>query len=128
MPKLPPKHIAAYGTLREGNYNYDRYKRIADASNNTFNKVGEAIIEGYELWDLGPYPYSIKTGNPEDKMTVDIIECDDYTIRSITRMEEGAGYTTEEITINGIECLIYTYPEIISNTKQIKNGDYNNKN
>jgi len=128
MPKLPPNHIAAYGTLREGHYNYDRYKDKADQlPNRTFQKVNEGIVEGYQLWDLGPYPYIVKTGDRDDKIIVDVIETDLNTLQSISMMEIGAGYNVEEVNVNGTDCLIYVYPRTVTNSKQIESGDYNNK-
>ena len=111
--------IAAYGTLREGFYNHDRF--------NDVKKVDQKTLMGFQLWDFGPYPYAIKTNNPEDQMVVDILEVSSDAERSITRMEEGAGYSTEVINVDDSPCIIYLYPGIVNNTRQIKSGDYTQK-
>lgn len=108
--------IAAYGTLRQGHYNFSRFH---------LNHLSTQEIEGFELWDFGPYPYVIE--KPGSKITIDILECDENTKRMIDRMETGAGYKTKEIEVDGQVMTIYVMSKIYPGTEQIPSGDYNKK-
>lgn len=108
------KYIAAYGTLRKDHYNFRRFD---------LKVIAEGIrINGYELYDLGPYPYIVKSD--DSSIVVDVLECNESTFKSIRSMEIGAGYEYETIQINGLECEIYFFNKVINNTKKIPNGDY----
>lgn len=108
--------IAAYGTLRKGFYNFNRFD---------LNYIKTTTLTGYELYDLGPYPMAIKTDNSEDTIVVDILECDDNTKRIIDMMEIGAGYKKENVVVDEEDCTIYLFNKIVGN--KIKSGDYANK-
>lgn len=108
-------HIAAYGTLRVGNYNFNRFNLIPIKEN--------VLLEGYELYDLGPYPCIIKKEG--STIVIDILECSETTLDSIRRMEIGAGYKCETIVVNDLECEIYYFTNKPTNAKVIKHGDYN---
>jgi len=108
--------IAAYGTLRKGNYNFKRF--------NGLKYLKTVKIKGYELWDFGPYPYVVKKEDSE--ITVDILEAEGGTKRLIDSMELGAGYKMENITIEKKECTIYYMEKIYNNTTKIESGDYGN--
>jgi len=103
--------IAAYGTLRKGMYNFDRFDLIY---------IETKELKGFRLYDLGPYPYVVYTGNDKDVIVVDILQCDDYTKLMIDSMEKGAGYRI--MTIDDFD--IYVFPNVLKNTKLVKNGDY----
>lgn len=112
------KHlIAAYGTLRKGNYNHDRFPGVQYSETKR--------IKGFDLFDLGPYPCVIK--NPEGEITVDILEVTPETKRKIDFMEIGAGYDINIIEIDEKKCTIYTYENKPRYATKINSGDYNQK-
>lgn len=107
--------IAAYGTLRPGLYNFNRFD---------LKPVKTVRIKGFKLFDLGPYPYVIESEDPDASIVVDILETDEYEYEKITRMEIYAGYEAKQIDIEGIECTIYTFPKQVINTTEVTDGDY----
>lgn len=118
------KHIiAAYGTLRKGFYNHDRFDGV--------KYLGTTRIKGFDLYNLGPYPCVVK--NPEGELTIDLLEVTPITKTNIDRMEIGAGYGIEEINIeldgnNYHDVTIYTYnTKQLGNAKLIASGDYTSK-
>lgn len=117
------KHVAAYGTLRKGFYNHDRFDGV--------KYLGTTQIKGFDLYDLGPYPCVVR--NPEGKLTIDLLEVTDTTKNLTDRMEIGAGYGIEEINIeldgnNYHDVTIYTYnTKQLGNAKLIASGDYTSK-
>ncbi|TXI87793.1 MAG: hypothetical protein E6Q36_06845 [Chryseobacterium sp.] len=110
--------IAAYGTLRVGWYNNQRFD---------LKYVSTERIKGYKLYDLGPYPAVIK--EEDSFIEVDILETDDETKNRIDRMEAGAAYQKEDIDIDGMQCTIYYFTEetleYYKAAKEIPSGNYN---
>lgn len=111
--------VAAYGTLRNNHYNFKRFAPQGLEYNSTHR------VKGFELWDLGPYPYVIEKEDSE--ITIDILQMDDITKRRIDNMELGADYKMKQITIDGKDCTIYFMDRIYKNTTLIPSGDYNDK-
>jgi gamma-glutamylcyclotransferase (GGCT)/AIG2-like uncharacterized protein YtfP len=111
MPKL-----AVYGTLRKGQYNFNRFDL-------TYLKT--ETIQGWDLYDLGPYPCAVPG---EGILTVEIMECDEYNYQIIKGMELGAGYKEAEVQIDKDLCFLYYYPTIPTRGTLISSGDYLNKN
>lgn len=113
-----------YGSLREGAYNYDAFKRYYPEG---YNKIGQTVIDGYDLHSLGSYPFIVEG---EGKLIVDIMECSPDCFRAINGMELGAGYQAELINVelNGeiIEGTIYTFSKKDINYSQehVKSGDW----
>lgn len=110
-------YIAAYGTLKKGFYNNSRFKN---------NYIETAKIDGYQLYDLGPYPAVIRDENAKD-LVVDVLEVDDNEKQAIDRMEQGAGYHLETVNINGRNCTIYTFTKkmlIYHGGKKVETNEY----
>jgi len=114
------KHVAVFGSLREGEYNFERY--------GVTNVLARTVISGYKMYDLGPFPAIVESEIPEDKITVELHEVSEENYDSITWMEVGAGYTPKTITINNIEATIYTMKRC--HGPQVVSGDWvtHNKN
>ncbi len=117
------KQIVAYGTLRVGEYNYERFSA-------GITKIVETdkTIKGFIMYDFGSYPVvrrSFSTGNP-GFITVDILEVTDETFEDINAMETGAGYVLD--VYKG--CYIWIYPSSVTGLPFIPSGDwkaYNNQ-
>ncbi len=89
--------FAAYGTLRKGSYNYERIKRIFG---DDFNHVETLETKGIRMvCNNRAYPHGFEA--PESDVIVDILECTPECFRQIELMEQGAGYQTKELNING---------------------------
>lgn len=99
-------YILAYGSLRPGNYNHDRFGHGVLKVKKT-----NVTIKGYKMYDLGSYPCITNTENEEDSIICDILSTNDKNIVfAIDAMEIGAGYTSEPVLINDINCKLYTMP------------------
>jgi gamma-glutamylcyclotransferase (GGCT)/AIG2-like uncharacterized protein YtfP len=116
------KRIAVYGTLREGHYNFEKFKRMFPELK--VIKKNEKL-KGYDLYSLGGYP-GIKRGNGE--VEVDILECSTKCFGAINYMELNAGYSVVEIFINNEPTYIYEYLGNVNPSKKIDSGNWNYKN
>lgn len=97
--------IATYGSLREGEYNFERFKEVFGDG---IVRTNTTEIEGYELYSLGGYPAAVKS---EGKLTVDTLEVSEAVHERIKAMELGAGYVEETIEINNEPHLIYLFEQ-----------------
>jgi gamma-glutamylcyclotransferase (GGCT)/AIG2-like uncharacterized protein YtfP len=96
-------NVAFYGSLRKGCYNYNWFKE-------GLTLIGQSEIPGYKLFSLGSFPCIIPSDNPEDKVVVDLFKADESTFHRIHRMEIGAGYRAQAVTINEEDYIVYEYP------------------
>ena len=87
--------IATYGSLRKGQYNYDRFKNHFGSE---FNYLKTSTISGYKLYDLGSYPGLKVSDNEEDVVVIDVLEVSQECFDYIEVMEHGAGYITVKVT------------------------------
>lgn len=99
-------YIAVYGSLREGQYNYERFKNHFEEG---LEYIETTTILGFDLFDLGSYPGIRYSDNPNQELTVDILCCNSECATLINRMELGANYYEEKIKVDVIECSIYIY-------------------
>jgi gamma-glutamylcyclotransferase (GGCT)/AIG2-like uncharacterized protein YtfP len=86
------KLIAVYGTLRVGDYNFAAY------SDGLTVVAKDVTLPGFKLYDFGGYPGVNKDPSREHFIKVDILLANEQTYKSITNMEEGAGYKTIEVS------------------------------
>lgn len=87
------KYLFAYGTLRNGEHNYEKFKH-------GIKYVQSHILDKFKLYDLGAYPAAVFTGNSSDTITTDILAITEEVYNEIKNMELGAGY--EEIILNNL--------------------------
>jgi len=88
-------YFAFYGTLRKGDYNYDRF-----GGDETMRVTGQAMVPGYKMLDLGPYPAIIR--DPGSEIKVDLVEVRYPEVAEALRgMELGAGYSAEFVEHGG---------------------------
>jgi gamma-glutamylcyclotransferase (GGCT)/AIG2-like uncharacterized protein YtfP len=117
-------NIAAYGSLRVGEYNFDR---INQRFPNSLNYLYTDTIKGFKLIDLGPYPAAIAVER-DATIVVDIIECSEDAYKFIEMMEFGAGYKKTIQEVEGDKCTLYTMPigNVIDTParKYVKDGDW----
>lgn len=113
--------ILTYGSLRKGEYNYERFRQYFK---NGLNHVDTVIIKGFDLYDLGSYPGIKISDDPEKELTVDIMGCSQECYDSIQRMELGAGYSNYPVNINGEDITIYLYHGYTQENRLVKHGDW----
>jgi gamma-glutamylcyclotransferase (GGCT)/AIG2-like uncharacterized protein YtfP len=125
---LDNKYILVYGSLRKGDYNYDRFKGLYGSE---FEYVSTMQIGGFDLYELnGDYP-GVKRNELSNPLTVDIIKVSKKCYEQINSMEYYAGYYPfglEVIDGNGNKYLgtIYIYEGEVGGTHHIPNGDWLN--
>ena len=112
MPATVP--VFVYGTLKKGFPLNQRYM-----GNSKF--VGTDSASGFVLFSLGFYPAMVKLhcaeigGNsPECRVLGEVWEVPANEFRDTKRMEEGAGYRTEEITTDsGRRAYAFIFSDIV---------------
>lgn len=106
--------LAVYGTLREGDYNHDRYLR-------GYHPLVTERIQGFEMFNLGgQYPYIARGA---DDITVDVFDIPEDVFRRIESMERGAGYEVGSAkTSQGIASIFFMTDEVHSNMQARTSG------
>ena len=112
----------AYGSLRKGEFNFDRF------GTNSIKYIETKIIKGYKMYSLGFYPFLVFTGNQEHLVTCDILETSKPIFQAIVQMEEDAGYI--ETTEDGLPLFImeFTNCSLLKRLPEIVSGDWKIKN
>lgn len=110
------KSIAVYGSLRKGEYNYNR---------SDLDYIETIQLAGFNLHWLPYQSYypGIKEG--DGKIVVDIMECSQPTFEQIVKMEERANYTAKEIKIGNRDCTIFIYNGAVADL--IPHGNWLNR-
>ena len=115
------KRILVYGSLRNGEYNFQSFQRVF-GNNIKYEKTLE--IEGFSLYSLGPYPGINKSLNKNSKLTVDILNVNEVVYNQIKEMELGAGYKEEFVNIDGEQLPIYVYKYPLNKEYIVESGDW----
>ena len=110
------KHLLVFGTLRVGDYNYNRF-----GGNQTYIKTFQ--LNGFSMFSLGPFPCVVKD-KPLNTITVELHSIEDAAFEHVNDMEVGAGYIPEQIKVDGVLATIYVYKSIPKNCKFIESGDW----
>lgn len=101
--------VFVYGTLKRGQGLNNHYMH-----NSTFLKTDK--VKG-KLYSLGAYP-GLRKG--DNDVPGEIFEMPKEDFFDVKRMEEGAGYETEEVTTeSGIQVSIFFYKHEIKETQLI---------
>lgn len=117
------KIIAVYGSLRPGCYNFDRVAGIFGAD--SIKPLGTHVVKGFALYKVNDSYPGVKKSE-HHQLTVDLVEVTPLAYEFIRRMELGANYAEETITVDGVEAIIYTYDGTIQQFNLIKEGDWVN--
>jgi len=117
-------HLFVYATLRSPFTN--RYARLL-AERATL--LGRARIQG-KLYDLGPYPGMLLSGDPEDWVIGEIYRLHDPAeTLAILDDYEGAPYTRVAAQVRAefaetVDVWVYTYNLPVTEAQRILSGDY----
>lgn len=109
--------VFVYGTLLKGNCNHEHYLKDS-------RFVGDAVLKGYSLYDLGEYPGIKKNGNDFVKGEVYIV--DEDTLNKLNILEEvgvlySLVYESVEIEGNMIDNVgIYVYLHDVKEYNYVK--------
>ncbi len=123
-------NILAYGTLREGDYNYARMQNYF--GKDSIKKIGEIILPNYKMYNLGSYPCIVESDDENDKVVFDKLEVSDECFNAIRSMELGAGYTEKQINLQLDDYRLYIFTDISLDYSdifypRILSGDWFNK-
>lgn len=113
--------IAVYGSLRKGEFNYDRFKSIFK---NDFEYRSTRVVYGWDLFDLGSYPGIKKSDNPNKMLMVDTMEVSEECFQAINAMELGAGYEAIEVEIGIHKAIIYQYNYGVNLNNIVESGNW----
>jgi gamma-glutamylcyclotransferase (GGCT)/AIG2-like uncharacterized protein YtfP len=116
---MKTRKIAVYGSLREGQYNFERFKQAYPEIKVVKNNHR---IEGFQLYSLGAYP-AIKYG--KGSVEIDVLEVPQRCFGQITAMELGAGYSALEIFIDNEQVVIYPYEQQVDPRRLVESGNWN---
>ena len=120
------KTIAAYGSLRLNEYNYNYLKSIFQDQISYSGCL--RTLKGYDLYSLGSYPAVLENDSGDaSNLVVDIIKCSNDVYHVIKQMEENAGYVEKTFSDPEYgECIIYVYedPTISVRNPIIESGDW----
>lgn len=111
--------ILVYGSLRAGEYNF---KRFDDYFPGQMEVKKTTKIKGFDLHSMGSYPGINVSKNPDKELVVDVIHCDNQCFHAINGMELGAGYTTQEVVVDGEPHKIYVYKGNLNSP--VESGDW----
>jgi gamma-glutamylcyclotransferase (GGCT)/AIG2-like uncharacterized protein YtfP len=111
--------IYAYGTLREGQYNF---KRIQDNfGKESIRKVEETTLNEFDMYSINNWYPAIVHNKEGGTIVVEVLEVSPQAKAFIDSMESGAGYDIMEV--NGIPIYYYSTNKFNENSK-INSGDW----
>ena len=117
--------MAVYGTLRKGDYNYDRFNL-----GEYYSMQGTDVIVGMSMQDLGFYPCIFLDDTSKKGITVEyyLPKSKDSLLvtSSIIGMESGAGYKTAAVERAGKWYLLFYFEGPLAGFAEVENGDWVN--
>ena len=121
--------IAAYGSLREGQYNNLAFK--SHFGKDALTLIDKDKLPGYLMYDLGMFPGIIESDIPDEHIVVDYLECGSNDIFQIIEdMELNAGYRADTIFSKKLNCNVTLYvfddESISTYCSLVENGDWVN--
>ncbi len=81
-------------------------------------------VPGYALYAMRYYPYAVKSGNPDDRIVVEVYKItDSATEKAIHALELSVGYYYDEVMIRDQRTGIYLF-EKTGPEPLVKGGDW----
>jgi gamma-glutamylcyclotransferase (GGCT)/AIG2-like uncharacterized protein YtfP len=112
--------ILVYGTLRKGQYNFDRI--VNNYGSESMKYIETRTIEGFKMVSINDwYPAIIFYGNKHQTIVAEVMEVSSEAKSFIDRMEAGAGYTIKQVDGMDIYCFVNDY---FGNKGVIESGDW----
>lgn len=103
--------LAIYGTLRKGDYNYNRFLQ-------GYEPLGEDKIKGFEMYVVNDSYPMITRG--KGKIKVEVYSVPYELAKTISNMERGAGYSVEKVKTKYGEAYIFYFAD----NPRIRSGDW----
>jgi len=121
------RNIAVYGSLRQKEYNLQRFQSMFGAENMVYKTTVE--VPNFKLYSLhgGAYPGIKKSIDDSDTIQVDLFEVAEEVYDAINAMEIGANYIPERITVGNETYTIWVYRGMIEPQNYIKSGDWSTR-
>lgn len=86
--------------------------------------IDTVTLPGYRLISLGEYPYAVPTGDPLNKIKVELFRLNEQQAKAIYDMELDAGYYYEDIQIGQKKYGIFLFSQVNPNDEEISSGDW----
>jgi len=116
MEKENTHLVGVYGSLREGLW-------LRDSFANEMTPVKTIVLDGFQMHSTGHYPV-VTPGGEEEHITVEVVEVNDTTLRSLDGVELGAGYSRITIKYKDEEFFMYVYQHPVGNYPKVEDGDW----
>ena len=113
--------VFVYGTLLKGLSNHGY---LANAQ-----YLGKKIVHGLKMYNLGPFPACVKSGNNHDFVHGELYQVDDATLNMLDRLE-GHPHMYQRIKLY-FPNETWTYVmdiDKVGDKPLVKGGDWRNKN
>jgi len=108
---------AFYGSLRRGMKYYEEFK-------SGLHYQYSIWLKGYDLYSLGPYPFAVKSDNPQHRILLEVMRIKDPSVeKRIFQIEMDAGYYFSDILIQHKPVGIFLF-EKAGNYPQVSHGDW----
>lgn len=115
-----------YGSLRKGQYNYDRMLSLFGKNSVRYIKTVDVL--GYALYNTGRgYPAIVKSNSP-NTVAMDVFEIDDKVYSWVNGMELSAGYILVEHKVGNNIYYLYAYRSVGSDFTLVESGDWAKQN
>lgn len=82
--------VFVYGSLKKG---FQLHKDYLEGQ----QFIGRALLPGFTMVSLGPYPALVRTGNPEHSVVGEYYLMSGDAYHAVRSMEERAGYETSDV-------------------------------
>lgn len=99
--------VFVYGTMKKGGALNKAYMSASKYK-------AEALVSGYWMFDMGPYPALAYTGNKHQLVKGEVWDMPDAAWTRLKNMEEGAGYNvgTALTDVNGAKQTVHLFVRI----------------
>lgn len=99
--------VFVYGTMKKGGALHKSYMTNSKL-------LGEAVLPGFWMLSLGPYPALVRTDNPNTKVKGEVYEMPELEWKSLENMEANAGYDTYMVQPEGTkgETAVFVYLDL----------------
>ena len=110
--------VAVYGTLREGQGNWNWALR------NRSEKMGEAEISGFQMYSTGGFP-AVVHATDEDVIKIEVYEVDDEVFADLDRLEGyPTMYTREQVDTEYGPAWLYIWNSSTARLQLLPEGDW----